>query len=98
MQADARVNLDRKTLAQHVDHTLLKPEATDDDVALLCAEAKALGVFAVCVSPTFVECAKKHLHASRVRVATVVGFPSGKHATAGTATLHHCPADDAVPR
>jgi deoxyribose-phosphate aldolase len=84
MATDARVNLERQTLAQYVDHTLLKPEATEEDVILLCAEAKSLGLFAVCVSPTFVQCAKKQLTASRVRVATVVGFPSGKHASAGT--------------
>lgn len=59
-----------------VDHTLLKPEATRAEVAALVAEATELGVYAVCVSPSMVPAA---VAAGDVRVATVVGFPSGKH-------------------
>lgn len=64
-------------LAAFVDHTLLKPEATEADVAALVAEAADLGVYAVCVSPSMVPAAV-HTGAG-VRVATVAGFPSGKH-------------------
>ncbi|OBF29121.1 deoxyribose-phosphate aldolase [Mycobacterium sp. ACS1612] len=60
-----------------VDHTLLKPEATKADVDALLQEAAELDVFAVCVSPTMVSTAK-----SFGTVASVVGFPSGKHASA----------------
>lgn len=57
-----------------VDHTLLKPEATVDDVAALVSEAQELGVYAICVSPSMLP-----VRAEGVAVATVVGFPSGKH-------------------
>ena len=72
--------MDRATLAKYVDHTLLKPEATADDVIALCNEANDLGVFSVCVSPSFVTLAKANVSAE-VAVATVCGFPSGKHET-----------------
>lgn len=68
----------REQLAALVDHTLLKPEATDADVATLVAEAVELGVYAVCVSPSMVPAAVK-AGTGGVRVATVTGFPSGKH-------------------
>jgi deoxyribose-phosphate aldolase len=67
----------RAQLAAFVDHTLLKPEATAADVAALVAEAAELDVYAVCVSPSMVPVA---VHAGAgVRVASVAGFPSGKH-------------------
>ncbi|OBH58502.1 deoxyribose-phosphate aldolase [Mycobacterium colombiense] len=67
----------RAQLAAFVDHTLLKPEATDADVAALVAEAAELGVYAVCVSPSMVPVAV--LAGAGMRVASVAGFPSGKH-------------------
>lgn len=67
----------RAQLAAFVDHTLLKPEATDADVAALVAEAAELGVYAVCVSPSMVPVAVRA--GAGVRVASVAGFPSGKH-------------------
>jgi deoxyribose-phosphate aldolase len=68
----------RAQLAALVDHTLLKPEATDADVVALVAEASELGVYAVCVSPSMVPVAVQ-AGAGGVRVAAVAGFPSGKH-------------------
>jgi deoxyribose-phosphate aldolase len=68
----------RAELAQMVDHTLLKPEATPADVADLCAEATELGVFSVCVSPSFLPLAAGLLGPG-IATCTVVGFPSGKH-------------------
>lgn len=65
----------RTELAAMVDHTLLKPEATPAQVAALVAEARALGVLAVCVSPSVLPLTG----ADGLVVATVVGFPSGKH-------------------
>ncbi|MDM4138678.1 MULTISPECIES: deoxyribose-phosphate aldolase [Mycobacterium] len=67
----------RAQLAACVDHTLLKPEATDADVAALVAEAAEWGVYAVCVSPSMVPAAVRA--GTGVRVASVAGFPSGKH-------------------
>ncbi len=64
-----------------MDHTLLKPEATDSDVVALVAEAGELGVFAVCVSPSMVATAVSAAP-SGLTVATVAGFPSGKHVPA----------------
>ncbi len=69
---------DKAGLARYVDHTLLKPEATAADVAALVAEGAELGVFSVCVSPTFVARSVAEA-AGGLAVATVYGFPSGKH-------------------
>ncbi len=68
---------DRARLAAMTDHTLLKPEATAEAVAALCAEGAELGVAAVCVSPRWV--AHAVAHAGGLPVAAVVGFPSGAH-------------------
>ncbi len=68
----------RGAVAAVVDHTLLKPEATQTDVTALVAEAAELGVYAVCVSPSMVDFAKSSLPA-HLHLASVVGFPSGKH-------------------
>ncbi|GAB4083956.1 deoxyribose-phosphate aldolase [Myceligenerans cantabricum] len=72
------MTLDRAALAAAVDHTLLKPEAAAADVTALVEEGARLGVFSVCVSPTFVAHARE-VAAGRLAVATVCGFPSGKH-------------------
>ncbi|MFD6178469.1 MULTISPECIES: deoxyribose-phosphate aldolase [unclassified Isoptericola] len=75
------VPTDAAALAQFVDHTLLKPEATTADVTALVEEGAHLGVFSVCISPTFVAHAAR-VAAGRIAVATVCGFPSGKHVSA----------------
>jgi len=72
---------DALALARYVDHTLLKPEATTADVTALVEEGVRLGVFSVCISPTFVAHAAR-VAAGRLAVATVCGFPSGKHVSA----------------
>lgn len=59
-----------------VDHTLLSPTATSADVAALAAEAAALGTYSICVSPAMLPLGFD----AGVKVATVCGFPSGKHA------------------
>jgi len=73
--------LDRAGLAQFIDHTLLKPEATRADVEALVAEGTALGVYAVCVSPSFLPLVVPAVgpEGTALKVATVCGFPSGKH-------------------
>ncbi|MCL3862627.1 deoxyribose-phosphate aldolase [Actinotalea sp. K2] len=65
---------DRAAVAQMVDHTLLKAEVTRGDVRALIAEAQQLGVYSICVSPSMLP-----VDAGAVLVATVCGFPSGKH-------------------
>jgi len=67
------VTLTRAQLASRIDHTLLKPEATDAQVAALCAEAEELGTYSVCVSPARLPLRPLH----GVVVCTVVGFPGG---------------------
>jgi deoxyribose-phosphate aldolase len=71
----------RTDVASKVDHTLLKPEATEADVIALVAEAADLGVYAVCVSPTMIATAKS-VASPELHIASVVGFPSGKHLSA----------------
>jgi len=73
------MQLSRAELARYVDHTLLSPTATADDVAALLAEAEELGTYSVCVSPSMLPLAGRD---PRVKVATVCGFPSGKHTAA----------------
>jgi deoxyribose-phosphate aldolase len=63
-----------------IDHTLLKPEATREQVAGLCAEGAALGVGALCVCSSFTAAAVEL--AGDLPVAVVIGFPSGAHPTA----------------
>ncbi|MEV6428530.1 deoxyribose-phosphate aldolase [Nocardia sp. NPDC051463] len=67
-------SLTRAEVAAMIDHTLLAPEATTADVDALIAEARALGVYAICVSPSMLP-----VRAPGVAIATVAGFPSGKH-------------------
>lgn len=64
-------------LARHIEHTLLKPEATAKDLEKLCAEAREYGFFAVCVNGSRVELARALLEDTPVKVAAVVGFPLG---------------------
>ncbi|MET8799772.1 deoxyribose-phosphate aldolase [Nocardia sp. NPDC004568] len=71
--ADSK-SLTRSEVAAMIDHTLLAPEATSADVTALVAEARELGVYAVCVSPSVLP-----IQAPGLAVATVAGFPSGKH-------------------
>jgi deoxyribose-phosphate aldolase len=70
--------VDRQTLASYLDHTLLKPEATADEVAALCAEANELRVAAVCVSPSRLPLPVGLLD-DGIGLAVVCGFPSGAH-------------------
>ena len=63
--------------AKLIDHTLLKPEATDEDIKRLCEEAARYGFASVCVNPTWVRAASCSLHGTGVPVCTVIGFPLG---------------------
>ncbi|MDQ2777260.1 MAG: deoxyribose-phosphate aldolase [Acidobacteriota bacterium] len=69
------------TVASLIDHTLLKPEATESDIARLCAEARQWGFASVCVNPCWVVSASDALRGSTVKVCTVIGFPLGANVT-----------------
>jgi deoxyribose-phosphate aldolase len=64
-------------LAKMIDHTLLKPDATQEQIAQLCFEARKHGFASVCINPTWVELCAKLLEGSSVKVCTVIGFPLG---------------------
>ena len=64
-------------LAALIDHTLLRPEATQADILRLCDEARQHGFASVCVNPYWVPRVAERMRGTRVRVATVVGFPLG---------------------
>ena len=65
------------SIAQLIDQTLLKPEATGEDVARLCREAAEHNFCSVCVNPHWVRLARATLGSSAVRVCSVIGFPLG---------------------
>ena len=64
-------------IAHMIDHTLLKADASQDQIAQLCYEARKYGFAAVCVNPTNVKLAAQLLKGSPVAIAAVVGFPLG---------------------
>ncbi len=72
--------MNRKEIAQMIDHTLLKP-ATKKQIAALCSEAKEYGFASVCVNPNYVKYAAEQLDGSDVKVCTVIGFPLGENTT-----------------
>lgn len=63
--------------ASLIDHTLLKPEATEADIRKLCDEAAQFGFASVCVNPSWVKRASEFLRGTNVPVCTVIGFPLG---------------------
>jgi deoxyribose-phosphate aldolase len=65
------------TLAQYIDHTLLKPTATDEQVREVCEQATKYHFASVCINPAFVPLAASMLKGSGVKVCTVIGFPLG---------------------
>lgn len=69
--------LNRKDIAELIDHTLLRPDASYLDIKRLCEEALQFGFYSVCINPCFIKMAKELLKDSNVRVATVIGFPLG---------------------
>ncbi len=64
-------------IAGFIDHTLLKPDATEAQIRQLCSEAMEFGFASVCVNPTWVPLAARLLAGARPVVATVIGFPLG---------------------
>ncbi|MDE7299127.1 MAG: deoxyribose-phosphate aldolase [Lachnospiraceae bacterium] len=70
-----------KEITRRVDHTLLAPTATWEEIRELCDDAVKFGTASVCIPPSFVWRAKEYL-GGRVPVCTVIGFPNGYHTTA----------------
>lgn len=64
-----------------IDHTLLKQDATPDQIIKLCEEAKEFDFMSVCVNPAYVPLASDCLRGSSVKVCTVIGFPLGMNLT-----------------
>ena len=64
-------------LARYIDHTLLKPAATEEQIRKLCAEALEFNFRSVCINPTWVSLAASLLRGSDVITCTIVGFPLG---------------------
>jgi len=83
------VGLDQGTfdpaLARMIDHTLLKPDATRQDVEKLCAEAKLYRFASVCINPSYVKLCAQLLRDTDVKVCTVIGFPLGATSSAAKA-------------
>jgi deoxyribose-phosphate aldolase len=70
-----------KELAKYIDHTLLRSDATFDQVTKLCQEAREFGFASVCINPCYVRHSAGLLRGSPVKVCTVIGFPLGANDT-----------------
>jgi deoxyribose-phosphate aldolase len=70
-----------REVARYIDHTLLKPDATRDEILKICEEGVRYGFASVCINPTWVREAACALRGSGVKVCTVIGFPLGANAT-----------------
>ncbi|WP_430883024.1 deoxyribose-phosphate aldolase [Fusibacter sp. JL216-2] len=64
-------------LAKYIDHTILKPQTTEEQVKTVCAEAREHGFFSVCVNPCYVSLVKEELEGSETKVCSVISFPLG---------------------
>ena len=73
--------MDTVTILSHVDHTLLKPEATWEQIKTLCDEAMEFGCATVCIPPSFVKQAAAYVQGN-LKICTVIGFPNGYNTTA----------------
>jgi len=71
------MKISKKKLAKMIDHTLIKPTATRDDIVKLCKEAEKHGFGCVCVNSAYVPLAKQLLRGTDVKVASTAGFPFG---------------------
>ncbi|MBB6448139.1 deoxyribose-phosphate aldolase [Geomicrobium halophilum] len=74
--------MNKQELASYIDHTLLKPEATKEDILILCQEAKEHQFATVCIHPYWMTAAVQALEGSGVGVTTVIGFPHGMNTSA----------------
>jgi len=79
-------------LAKYIDHTVLKPATTKEEVIKVCSEAKEYGFFSVCINPYYVKLVKEQLDGSDVKVCSVIGFPLG----ASVSTIKAAEATQAI--
>lgn len=70
-----------QNLARFIDHTLLKPDATEEQIAKVCSEAMENDFYSVCINPYWVPLAAGLLEGTPVKVCTVIGFPLGATTT-----------------
>ncbi|MBP2017289.1 deoxyribose-phosphate aldolase [Symbiobacterium terraclitae] len=84
----------RAQLAKLIDHTMLRPDATEAQIRTLCAEAREHGFMSVCVNPHWVPLCRDLLSGTDVLVCTVIGFPLG----ANRSEIKAVEAEDAVAR
>ncbi|MDD6560845.1 MAG: deoxyribose-phosphate aldolase [Lactimicrobium massiliense] len=80
--------------SKYIDHTLLKPDTTKEQIIQLCKEAKEYDFASVCVNPCWIETARKELAGSDVNICVVIGFPLG----AMTSASKVFEAKDAIER
>ena len=67
----------KSDFGRYIDHTLLRPIGTTNDIRKLCTEAIEFGMAAVCIFPSYIPMARELLKNSRVKIATVIAFPFG---------------------
>lgn len=82
MEENTQNQLDAQQIASMIDHTLLKPDATREQIVTLCQEAAEYHFASVCINPGWVPIAAELLKGSTVKVCTVIGFPLGATSTA----------------
>src|SRR5699024_1416857 len=70
-----------ENISSYIDHTLLNPESTEQQIIQLCEEAKTYEFATVCVNPYWVPLAVKQLDGTNVGITTVIGFPLGATTT-----------------
>lgn len=86
-----------RELASYIDHTILKPDATEAQVLQICDEARNYSFAAVCIPPCYVHIGAERLKGTKVQVATVVGFPLGyNHPKVKFLETHQAIADGAT--
>lgn len=71
--------MENNNYSQYIDHTLLKADASFDEIRTLCEEAVDNNFFSVCINPHFIKFAKHVLFQTNVKVCTVIGFPLGSN-------------------
>lgn len=86
------MEINKKSVAGIIDHTLLKPNAQEAQIIKLCEEAKEYGFASVCVNPTHIALCAEQLKGTDVAVCTVIGFPLG----ANTSAVKAFEAQDAI--
>ncbi len=79
--AQVGTQLTAQDIAPFIDHTLLKPNAKEEEITQLCNEAREFGFAAICINPSYVPLAATLLANTPVKICTVVGFPIGSMTT-----------------